>query len=58
MKFIDKIKNTIQSIHWPNTREVVSDTFLTISVTAVLALAISGWTSVIEYVIDWVLSLF
>lgn len=58
MKFIGKIKSAFQGIHWPNAREIVSDTFLTVSVTAVLALAISGWTRVIEYVIDWVVSLF
>jgi preprotein translocase subunit SecE len=58
MKVIGKIKHVVQDLHWPSVKEIISDTLLTVCATTVLALAVSGWTHVIEYVVDLVVSLF
>ena len=58
MKFLRNIKKVCGDIHWPSMKEIVSDTLLTVGVTTVLALAVGGWTNAIEYVVNWILSLF
>lgn len=57
-KFIGKIKNSVSGIHWPSRKEIVSDTLFTVMTTVVLVLLVYGWTSGIEHIMNWVVSLF
>jgi len=55
---LSKIKNTVREIHWPSRKELIGDTIFTIVTTIILSLTVSMWTTGIEYIVDWVISLF
>lgn len=57
-KIVGKIKKSVSGISWPKPKEIVSDTFFVIAVTAVLSTLIFLWTSGIELIVDFVISLF
>lgn len=57
-KIIGKIKNSIDGISWPKPKEIIADTILTVSITAVLSALVFMWTTGIEYIVDLVLSIF
>lgn len=57
-KLIGKLKHSVNGIHWPSKREVVSDTLFTVSVATVLSLMIVGWAYLIDCVVNWAVSLF
>ena len=58
MKVFGKIKQVVNNLHWPSFKEVVANTSFTVIVTTILALAVSGWVFCVEYIVDWVVSLF
>jgi preprotein translocase subunit SecE len=56
-KCIQKIKSSFASIHWPNKKNIVSDTIFTALVTLVVSVAILGWTTMIDTIVSFVVSL-
>lgn len=50
--------NKIKSIHWPTKRETLCDTVFTLVVVTVLSTLTLAWVSGIEFVINWIVSLF
>lgn len=55
---INKAKQSIKNIHWPAKKQIFADTMFSVITATILSLMISGWTQAIEYVVDWVVSLF
>ena len=51
-----KVKSSIGKIHWPGIKEVLGDTAFTVIVGTALAILIYLWTSVIEDVVNWIMS--
>ena len=57
-KFMSKLKGNLKGVRWPNTKEIVGDTMMTVIVTILLSLLILAWQTGIDFVVDWVISLF
>lgn len=57
-KAINKFKQNLASIHWPTRKELLKDTTICVVTSAILAILIALWTAGIEYVVNFVLSLF
>lgn len=53
-----KFKNNIASIHWPTKKILLRDTTMTVIVSAILATLIFGWSTLIEFGVNWVVALF
>lgn len=55
---MSKLKGNLKGVRWPNTKEIVGDTMMTVIVTILLSLLILAWQTGIDFVVDWVISLF
>ena len=53
-----KAKSSINKIHWPHIKEIVSETVFSVIVATVLAVMVALWTSGIESVVNWIMLLF
>lgn len=53
-----KLKSDIATIHWPSRKNLIKDTTTTMIVSFVLASFIAIWNMVIEYGVNWIVSLF
>lgn len=57
-KRFEKFKQNLASIHWPARKDLLKDTTVCVVTSAVLATLIALWSSVIELVVNFVVSKF
>ena len=55
---LENFKKNVAQIHWPTKSAILKRTCICVVTAAVLSTVIAGWTTCIEYVVNWVLSLF
>jgi preprotein translocase subunit SecE len=55
---IKKFRNSISGIIWPSAKSVCVDTCVAFVTTAILILLTTGWSAIIDTIVEWVTALF
>ena len=56
--FFGNFKKTMRELSWPKKKDSFMDTVFVMVATVILSTMIFGWTSLIEKIISWIMSLF